>query len=212
MEPQNSKKNIGIGIGVVAFVAIFFTTIFSLKGNSQQAVLPADQSVPANTQIPSNAGAPVSAVQSGTSPQGSFSEENSESGSESDSESSSGRTNAPVPAPAPAPATIPKKTVSASVYRNGTYSATGSYMSPGGYDQLGVSVTLQNDIITAATVTNMAGDGRSSRYQNAFISGYKPYVIGQNIASVNLSRVSGASLTPQGFNDALSQIMSQAKA
>ena len=85
-------------------------------------------------------------------------------------------------------------------------------MSPGGYDQLGVSVTLQNDIITAATVTNMAGDGRSSRYQNAFIGGFKPYVIGQNIASVNLTYVSGASLTPQGFNDAIQQIMTQAKA
>ena len=83
-------------------------------------------------------------------------------------------------------------------------------MSPGGEDQLGVSVTLKDDIITSASVTNMANDGRSQRYQDMFISGYKQYVIGKNIADVSLSKVSGSSLTPGGFNDALAQIKSQA--
>jgi uncharacterized protein with FMN-binding domain len=108
------------------------------------------------------------------------------------------------------PVDVPKK--NASVYADGTYSATGSYMSPGGYEQLGVSITLKNDIITSASVTNMAGDGRSQRYQNMFISGYQQYVVGKNIADVYLTKVSGSSLTPSGFNDALAQIKSQAKA
>ncbi len=108
------------------------------------------------------------------------------------------------------PATVPKQT--ASVYKDGTYSATGSYMSPGGEDQIMVTLTLTNDVITSVSVTPAAGDRTSERYQNYFISGYKQYVIGYNIASVNLTYVSGSSLTPIGFDDALSQIEAQAKA
>jgi uncharacterized protein with FMN-binding domain len=110
-------------------------------------------------------------------------------------------------------AIVPKQTAStASTYTDGTYSATGSYGSPGGQEQLSVTLTLVNDIITAVSVTPLAYDRRSQNYQNIFISGYKQYVIGKNIADVNLTRVSGSSLTPIGFNNALAQIKAQAKA
>ena len=115
----------------------------------------------------------------------------------------------PVTTPTPPVATPVKKTVS--VYKDGTYSATGLYMSPGGEDQVAVTLTLANDIITSVTVTPTAGDHTSQRYQNRFVSGYKQYVIGKNIASVNLTVVSGSSLTPIGFNTALAQIKAQAK-
>jgi len=105
----------------------------------------------------------------------------------------------------------PKPTQS-SPYKNGTYVATGSYDSPAGIERVGVSITLQNGIIESATVTNEAQDGTSSRYQNKFISGYKQYVIGKNIADVSLSRVSGSSLTPIGFNQALAKIKTEAAA
>ena len=101
---------------------------------------------------------------------------------------------------------------SASVYKDGTYSATGSYMSPGGEDQIAITLTLKNDIITDVSATPEAGDGMSMRYQNKFISGYKQYVVGKNISDVHLTKVSGSSLTPGGFNDALAQIKAQAKA
>ena len=110
----------------------------------------------------------------------------------------------------PPPVDTTKK--SASVYKDGTYSATGSYMSPGGQDQIAVTLTLKNDIITDVSVTPEAGDRTSSRYQNKFVSGYKQYVLGKNIADVYLTTVSGSSLTPQGFNDALAQIKTQAQA
>ena len=118
-----------------------------------------------------------------------------------------------VPAPlvsTPPPVTVPKQT--ASVYTDGTYTATGSYMSPGGDEQIKVTVTLASDIITNVSVTSLAYDRTSQSYQDMFISGYKQYVIGQNIASVNLTYVSGSSLTPRGFDNALSQIEAQAKA
>jgi uncharacterized protein with FMN-binding domain len=108
------------------------------------------------------------------------------------------------------PVIVPKQT--ASVYTDGTYSATGSYGSPGGQEQLSVTLSLINDIITAVSVTPGAYDRRSQNYQNAFISGYKQYVLGKNIADVNLTRISGSSLTPIGFNNALAQIKAKAKA
>ncbi|MES2023523.1 MAG: hypothetical protein V4439_02465 [Patescibacteria group bacterium] len=97
-------------------------------------------------------------------------------------------------------------------YKDGTYSATGSYMSPGGYDQLGVSLTLKDGIITDVSVTNMAGDEKSKKIQDMFIANYKQYVVGRNISDLNLTKVSGSSLTPQGFNDAIEQIKTQAQA
>ncbi len=117
-------------------------------------------------------------------------------------------TKTPVVTNTPPPATAPKNYV----YKNGTYSANGTYNSPGGQDEIAVTVTLVNDIITDATVTSVVADRTSSRYQNRFITGYKQYVVGKNIASVNLTNVSGSSLTPIGFNNALVQIKSQAKA
>ena len=120
------------------------------------------------------------------------------------------QTSNPVTTTQAPPIDTPKKL--SSVYKDGTYSATGSYMSPAGNEQIGVTIALKNDVITSATVTNMAGDGRSQRYQNMFISGYQQYVNGKNISSVYLTKISGSSLTPSGFNDALAQIESQAKA
>jgi uncharacterized protein with FMN-binding domain len=99
-----------------------------------------------------------------------------------------------------------------SAYKDGTYSATGSYISPGGPDNVTVSVTLANGIITDATVTSGAHDPTSSHYQGIFIANYKPLVIGKNIDDVVLSKVSGSSLTSGGFNDALTQIKAEATA
>lgn len=98
------------------------------------------------------------------------------------------------------------------LYKDGTYSATGSYMSPGGPDKVGVKLTLANGLITDITVTPMAGDNVSEKYQDKFISGYKTLVLGKKIDGLKLDKVSGSSLTPVGFNDALEQIRAQAKA
>jgi hypothetical protein len=100
---------------------------------------------------------------------------------------------------------------SSSTYKNGTYVATGSYESPGGEENITVHVTLQNGVVTSTSADSGAGDPEASEYQSMFISGYKSLVVGKDIANVSLSRVSGSSLTSQGFNDAISQIKNQAK-
>jgi len=228
MEQNSLQRNLGITLSVIVACAVVIVTIIFNKSSTSSTQLAdqnttgsaqtLDQTSSASTQVssPTSASAPTNATVSSSRTRLGSSEESGEGGSE-------GGENGYVPVSTPAktpvvttapPAVVPKKTVvtSTSIYRNGTYSATGSYMSPGGYDQLGVTVTIVNDIITDATVTSGANDGRSQRYQDRFISGYKQYVVGKNIASVNLTNVSGASLTPIGFNDALSQIKAQAKA
>jgi len=105
-------------------------------------------------------------------------------------------------------ATIPES----SKYKDGTYTAMGSYNSPGGPDDVTLTVTLKGNIIIDSTLVNGSHDATSNRYQNMFISGYKQFVTGKNIDEVNLTKVSGSSLTGIGFNAALSKIKAQAKA
>lgn len=98
------------------------------------------------------------------------------------------------------------------LYKDGTYSAVGDYISPGGAEQVGVTVTLKNDVISDVQFEAKATRPNSVRYQGMFAGGYKTLVVGKNIAEVQLDKVSSSSLTPVGFNDALSKIKSQAKA
>ena len=191
MEPQNNlQKSIGIILGFIVILGVFFVTIF--LGKQPTNTETTNQVLP-NSPVVSLPTPPTPVISPIATP--------------------TPKPPTPIPAPiipttpTPPPIDIPK-----SVYKNGTYSATGSYMSPGGYDQIGVSITLKNDIITGSSVINMGGDRRSQRYQDQFISGYQQYVVGQNIAKVFLTKISGASLTPSGFNDALTQIKAQAKA
>jgi len=97
-------------------------------------------------------------------------------------------------------------------FKDGSYTATGSYVSPGGNENITVHVTLQNGIITATSADPGANVPEASEYQGMFISGYKSLVLGKDISDVHLSRVSGSSLTSQGFNEAISQIENEAKA
>ena len=103
-------------------------------------------------------------------------------------------------------------TTKKTVYKDGTYTATGSYMSPGGAYKVEVTLVVKNDVVASADVVPMAGDRMSQRYQAMFIDGYKTFVVGKNLSGLNVGKVSGSSLTPKGFNDAVAQIRVQAKA
>ncbi len=97
-------------------------------------------------------------------------------------------------------------------YKDGTYSATGNYFSPSGQEEVQVSLTLSKDVIVDASYQGTAQFGRSQMYQQFFGDGYRELVVGKPIDQVSLTVVNGASLTPQGFMDALAQIKSQASA
>ena len=108
-----------------------------------------------------------------------------------------------------APSTGP---ANSQVYKDGTYQATGDYVSPGGPESLQLNITLKDDIVMATSAESGANDPTAAQFQDDFIQGYKTFVVGKNVNDIQLSNVSGSSLTPQGFNDALAQIKSQAKA
>lgn len=99
-----------------------------------------------------------------------------------------------------------------SAYQDGTYSATGSYISPGGRQSIELTVTIVDGVITDTTIVNKSQDSESKEYQEVFAAGYKTLVVGKSIDEVSLSRVAGSSLTSNGFNDALDQIKDDAKA
>lgn len=96
-------------------------------------------------------------------------------------------------------------------YKNGNYSAVGDYMSPGGAEQVGVMVTLKDNVITDVTFEVKAERPISVKMQEAFAADYKQFVVGKKIDEVELTKVSGSSLTPKGFNDALAKIKAEAK-
>ncbi len=103
-------------------------------------------------------------------------------------------------------------TTTPSNYKDGTYTATGEYSSPGGDESINITVTLSNNIVTSTSAVSGANDPTAASYQSDFINGYKQYVVGKNINTIKLSNVAGSSLTPQGFDNALQQIEQQAKA
>lgn len=95
-------------------------------------------------------------------------------------------------------------------FKDGQYSATASYNSPGGSQQIGVTVTLTADKVTAAAL-DLKAEGIAKTYQALFRSGYLPQVVGKDISTISLGAVAGSSLTGGGFNTALEQIEAQAR-
>lgn len=96
-------------------------------------------------------------------------------------------------------------------YTDGTYSASGSYRTPETTETINVTLTLEDGVVTTASVQQKPQDKESEEYQSAFRSNYKPSVVGKKIDDINLSRVSGSSLTSNGFNKALEDIKKQAQ-
>jgi uncharacterized protein with FMN-binding domain len=99
-----------------------------------------------------------------------------------------------------------------STYKDGTYSADGSYVSPGGQEEIAVTVTVKSNLITAVTVKSVTADSEAAEYQSRFASGISAVAVGKSLASLSVSNVAGSSLTGQGFNSALATIRSEAKA
>lgn len=96
-------------------------------------------------------------------------------------------------------------------YKDGSYSITQNYQSPGGTEQFDLSLTLLQDTITSANFTPKAVSPTGKRLQGGFSQTFQPYVVGKNIDQVAISVISGASLTSGAFKLALENIKQQAK-
>lgn len=97
-------------------------------------------------------------------------------------------------------------------YKDGTFSGTGDFNTPGGNEEITVTITISNGAISNSSVTGNVNSRESQEYLQDFIAGYKDSVDGKSVATLRLSRVAGSSLTTIGFNNALDAIRSQAKA
>lgn len=97
-------------------------------------------------------------------------------------------------------------------YKDGTYSADGTYRSPGGNEKIGVTLTIAGDAISNVSITTYGSGSDAQGYQAQFKDGISAIVVGKKVNDVSVSRVSGSSLTSTGFNNALETIKSEAKA
>mgnify|MGYP001584885202 FL=1 len=106
---------------------------------------------------------------------------------------------------------IKEEVIAMNDYKDGVYEVKGDYVSPGGDEQIDVKLTLKGNVVSEAEVVSLAVRPNSVKFQGQFVAGYKEFVVGKNIDEINIQKVSGSSLTPKGFKDALEKIKVQAK-
>jgi uncharacterized protein with FMN-binding domain len=95
-------------------------------------------------------------------------------------------------------------------YADGTYTADGSYQAPSGTESITVELTLADDKITDITVTPHATDPTAKGHQAEFVGGIAEQVVGKDIDTLNVTKVSGSSLTSAGFKIAITAIKGEA--
>jgi uncharacterized protein with FMN-binding domain len=100
----------------------------------------------------------------------------------------------------------------AGAYEDGTYEATGDYQAPSGTETVDVTVTLADGVITDVQVVGNATDPTAIQHQGEFIGGIAAEVVGKPIDEIQVSKVSGSSLTSGGFNKAIDEIKADAAA
>lgn len=98
------------------------------------------------------------------------------------------------------------------MFKDGTYSSNGKYNSPAGSEEIGVTVTVKGDVITDASVKVLATNPVSNGWQTKVSEGIKSAVVGKKLTDVVLTKVSGSSLTPKAWNEAIAKIQVSAKA
>ena len=123
----------------------------------------------------------------------------------------SSTTATPVASMAPAMTSPTSQTTTSGDYKDGVYEADGTYLTPGGEQRITIAVTLKDNVVTDSTFTTHSEGPASGRFQGEFGDNYKPMVVGKNINELQLTKVSGSSLTPQGFMNALEKIKAEAQ-
>ncbi len=103
-------------------------------------------------------------------------------------------------------------TTTAGTYKDGTYTATGSYNCPAGPSEMGVTLTLVDNTVTDVSISSMDMMNTTVLYyQGVFDEEIDALVVGKKLDEIGSFRsVSGASLTPKGFTAALEAIKLEA--
>ncbi|WP_332643000.1 FMN-binding protein [Aeromicrobium sp.] len=101
---------------------------------------------------------------------------------------------------------------SSAAVNDGTYEGSGEYANQAGQSKVKVELTLADGKITDVEVTPQATNATSKGFQQKFASGIADEVVGKSLDELNVSKVSGSSLTSIGFNQAIDQIKADATA
>jgi uncharacterized protein with FMN-binding domain len=118
----------------------------------------------------------------------------------------------PTATKAPPPTSTPTLPPVNTKYKDGTYSATGKYQTRTGEEQIGVTITVKNDIVTNLVITPMADNSRSLQDQKNLAQEIPKYVIGNTLDyATHPENIVGSSDTTDGFKNAVLQIVSQAQ-
>ena len=97
-------------------------------------------------------------------------------------------------------------------YADGTYTADGSYQTPETVEEISVTLTIADGLVTEVEVTGDPQARESEQYQGQFIDGISDEVVGKSLDEIDVSKVAGSSLTSGGFNKAVDAIKEQAAA
>lgn len=99
-------------------------------------------------------------------------------------------------------------------FKDGSYSAEGSYTIPEARtEKIAVQLTIKDDKIESVVVTPEFKIRDSQEFQQDFASGISSIVVGKKLATnFDVSQVNGSSLTGSGFKMALLAIKTKAKA
>ena len=110
----------------------------------------------------------------------------------------------------PAPSPSSGSSSGSGAYKDGTYTADGSYRTPETVEKITVTVTLAGGVVDKVQVTGDPQARETERYQGQFIGGISELVVGKPLDEISVSKVAGSSLTSQGFTQAIEKIRAEA--
>ncbi|GIG39955.1 hypothetical protein [Cellulomonas phragmiteti] len=93
---------------------------------------------------------------------------------------------------------------------DGTFRGSGGYETPGGRQQIDVTVVLDDGRVTAVRVDPAATNATSRHFQERFASAVVDAVVGRPLDEVAVDRLAGSSSTGAGFMAALDQVVRDA--
>ena len=93
---------------------------------------------------------------------------------------------------------------------DGTYSGSATYETPGGRQQIDVTVVLTDGVVTGVRVDPAATNTTSRRFQERFASAVVDTVVGRPVDEVSVDRLAGSSSTGAGFMAALDEAVRDA--
>lgn len=97
------------------------------------------------------------------------------------------------------------------VLADGSYTTKGSYRSPAQTEDVEFTFTIKGGLVEDVVLVKESSIPMSEKYQDMFMEGIKKEIIGKKLSEIGtFDRVNGSSLTPKGFNQAMTELKQKA--